>query len=165
MTFFHKKISAYNFYFQQFSFSLSYSRYKLVPFYRQKQKLGLFLNFKCLIQTLNYLCFLSLFYAVVKVLTSLERPAIYNVFFLNLSIELEQHYQLLISFNFVAYVDSIVYLLIQKFSGGGKRTRTADILLAKQALYQLSYTPKHFINESGPSWTRTRDLTLIRGAL
>ena len=24
---------------------------------------------------------------------------------------------------------------------GGKRTRTADILLAKQALYQLSYTP------------------------
>ena len=25
--------------------------------------------------------------------------------------------------------------------GGGKRTRTADILLAKQALYQLSYTP------------------------
>ena len=26
-------------------------------------------------------------------------------------------------------------------NGGGKRTRTADILLAKQALYQLSYTP------------------------
>jgi hypothetical protein len=26
-------------------------------------------------------------------------------------------------------------------AGGGKRTRTADILLAKQALYQLSYTP------------------------
>jgi hypothetical protein len=25
--------------------------------------------------------------------------------------------------------------------GGGKRTRTADVLLAKQALYQLSYTP------------------------
>ena len=24
---------------------------------------------------------------------------------------------------------------------GGKRTRTADILLAKQALYQLSYNP------------------------
>jgi hypothetical protein len=29
-------------------------------------------------------------------------------------------------------------------SGGGKRTRTADILLAKQALYQLSYTPNFF---------------------
>ena len=26
---------------------------------------------------------------------------------------------------------------------GGKRTRTADILLAKQALYQLSYTPNY----------------------
>lgn len=29
-----------------------------------------------------------------------------------------------------------------EFVSGGKRTRTADILLAKQALYQLSYTPK-----------------------
>ena len=27
------------------------------------------------------------------------------------------------------------------FWGGGKRTRTADICLAKAALYQLSYTP------------------------
>jgi hypothetical protein len=27
---------------------------------------------------------------------------------------------------------------------GDKRTRTADILLAKQALYQLSYTPSFF---------------------
>ncbi len=26
-------------------------------------------------------------------------------------------------------------------AGGGKRTRTADFLRAKQALYQLSYTP------------------------
>ena len=45
---------------------------------------------------------------------------------------------------------------------GGKRTRTADILLAKQALYQLSYTPNIEI------WAildLTRDLTLIRGAL
>jgi hypothetical protein len=32
---------------------------------------------------------------------------------------------------------------IYEKSGGGKRTRTADILLAKQALYQLSYTPIH----------------------
>ena len=28
-----------------------------------------------------------------------------------------------------------------KDSGGGKRTRTADICRAKAALYQLSYTP------------------------
>ena len=27
------------------------------------------------------------------------------------------------------------------FSGGGKRDRTADLLHAMQALYQLSYTP------------------------
>ena len=45
---------------------------------------------------------------------------------------------------------------------GGKRTRTADILLAKQALYQLSYTPNIDI------WAildLNQDLTLIRGAL
>ena len=30
---------------------------------------------------------------------------------------------------------------LQEVISGGKRTRTADILLAKQALYQLSYTP------------------------
>ena len=28
-----------------------------------------------------------------------------------------------------------------RFSGGGKRSRTADLLHAMQALYQLSYTP------------------------
>ena len=28
-------------------------------------------------------------------------------------------------------------------NGGGDRNRTRDILLAKQALYQLSYTPTH----------------------
>ena len=31
------------------------------------------------------------------------------------------------------------------FDGGGKRIWTADILLAKQALYQLSYTPSIFL--------------------
>ena len=30
---------------------------------------------------------------------------------------------------------------LETFFGGGKRTRTADICLAKAALYQLSYTP------------------------
>ena len=45
--------------------------------------------------------------------------------------------------------------------GGGERDRTDDLLLAKQALSQLSYTP----NGGGPNWSRTNDLTLIRGAL
>jgi hypothetical protein len=47
-----------------------------------------------------------------------------------------------------------ISVLMLSSSGGGKRTRTADILLAKQALYQLSYTP-NFISFliSGPSWT------------
>ena len=70
---------------------------------------------------------------------------------------------------------------------GDVEIRTPDILLAKQALYQLSYTPLWIKLEpgsvtevllfpllpapcppslqGGPSWTRTRDLTLIRGAL
>ena len=29
--------------------------------------------------------------------------------------------------------------------GGGSRIRTGDILLAKQTLYQLSYTPEGFV--------------------
>lgn len=35
------------------------------------------------------------------------------------------------------------------YSGGGKRDRTADLLHAMQALYQLSYTPE--------IWWRIRD--------
>jgi hypothetical protein len=31
--------------------------------------------------------------------------------------------------------------LLSKVSGGGKQNRTADLLHAMQALYQLSYTP------------------------
>ena len=31
--------------------------------------------------------------------------------------------------------------------GGGKRDRTADLLHAMQALYQLSYTPKVVANQ------------------
>ena len=41
--------------------------------------------------------------------------------------------------------------------GGGKRDRTADLLHAMQALYQLSYTPK-FGGESG---TRTPDTRIM----
>jgi|LUMM01.1.fsa_nt_gb hypothetical protein len=54
----------------------------------------------------------------------------------------------------------------QDESPGGDRDRTDDLLLAKQALSQLSYTPLLFRASSyGPSWIRTSDLTLIRGAL
>ena len=36
---------------------------------------------------------------------------------------------------------SFLQIMEEVVISGGKRTRTADILLAKQALYQLSYTP------------------------
>ncbi len=68
--------------------------------------------------------------------------------------------------------------------GGARRSRTDDILLAKQALYQLSYgpVPVGTVRGSGelvgaevagfspakagrPGQTRTADLTLIRRAL
>ena len=50
----------------------------------------------------------------------------------------------------------------QRTSGGDERNRTADPLLARQVLSQLSYTPMII---GGPGWTRTIDLTLIRRAL
>ena len=66
-------------------------------------------------------------------------------------------------------------------NGGGNRTRTGDPLLAKQVLYQLSYTPASGVPSSakasfafllspkkesgGPKWTRTTDLTIISRAL
>ena len=60
--------------------------------------------------------------------------------------------------------------------GGAGRSRTDDILLAKQALYQLSYGPVQGlarravgdcnIHKCGrPGQTRTADLTLIRRTL
>ena len=60
--------------------------------------------------------------------------------------------------------------------GGGSRIRTGGILLAKQALYQLSYTPDvswplafglqtPAANLGGPDKSRTCDLVLIRDAL
>ena len=53
-----------------------------------------------------------------------------------------------------------------KRCGGGDRTRTCDILLAKQELYQLSYAPMFRLRgRGGPMWTRTTDLTLIRRTL
>ena len=38
-----------------------------------------------------------------------------------------------------------VHLLRPGSAGGGSRIRTGDILLAKQTLYQLSYTPEFFV--------------------
>ena len=51
--------------------------------------------------------------------------------------------------------------------GGGERDRTDDLLRARQALSQLSYTPQIILGRlpGGPRWTRTTDLTLIRRAL
>ncbi len=69
--------------------------------------------------------------------------------------------------------------------GGDERTRTAGLLLARQALSHLSYIPKEglihcganppcvFLRPrmtvlapiGGPSWDRTKDLTLIKRAL
>ena len=47
-------------------------------------------------------------------------------------------------------------------NGGANRDRTDDLLRARQALSQLSYGPQ---KSGGSGWTRTTDLTLIRGAL
>ena len=54
--------------------------------------------------------------------------------------------------------------------GGAKEIRTPDPLLARQVLSQLSYGPMYIWHGAkngfgGPWWTRTTDLTLIRGAL
>ena len=46
-------------------------------------------------------------------------------------------------------------------SGGGERDRTDDLLLAKQALSQLSYTPVY----GGSGWIRTIDPRLIKTVL
>ena len=47
-------------------------------------------------------------------------------------------------------------------AGGASRDRTGDLLLAKQALSQLSYGPNM---DGGSGRSCTPDLTLIRGAL
>ena len=53
-------------------------------------------------------------------------------------------------------------------SCGADRDRTCDLLNANQALSQLSYSPINWMDDSrssGPAWTRTTDLILIRDAL
>ena len=54
--------------------------------------------------------------------------------------------------------------MLEIHAGGGSRIRTDDILLAKQTLYQLSYTPTE-VFFGGSRWNRTIDLVLIRDAL
>jgi hypothetical protein len=49
-------------------------------------------------------------------------------------------------------------------AGGDGQARTADPLLAKQVLSQLSYIPEG-PGGGGPFWIRTRDLTVISRAL
>ena len=66
------------------------------------------------------------------------------------------------------YILEVFVLSRLSLSGGGdERDRTDGLLLAKQALSQLSYTPEgfHKLIASGLKWTRTTDLTLIRRAL
>jgi hypothetical protein len=41
---------------------------------------------------------------------------------------------------------------MQCFSGGGERVRTDDLLRARQALSQLSYTPEKAALNGGPGW-------------
>ena len=50
-------------------------------------------------------------------------------------------------------------------AGGGERDRTDDLLLAKQALSQLSYTPDYLPVDGGSGWIRTIDPRLIKTVL
>ena len=55
-----------------------------------------------------------------------------------------------------------------KDNGGGDRTRTRYLLLAKQPLSQLSYTPKmkqDIGRDGGSGWSRTNDPRLIKTVL
>ena len=62
-----------------------------------------------------------------------------------------------------------LHLILIRF-GGDSRDRTGDLLLARQALSQLSYIPisyLHLLLEKcgGPEWARTTDLTIISRTL
>ena len=54
------------------------------------------------------------------------------------------------------------FSILSLMSGGGERDRTDDLLLAKQALSQLSYTPD---KTGGSGWIRTIDPRLIKTVL
>ena len=84
-----------------------------------------------------------------------------------------QHSQTLLFSHTSLSTSAIIEPKQAKKIGGARRDRTDDILLAKQALSQLSYGPifcfdRPFLPTTGsgwPGWTRTTDLTLIRRAL
>ena len=54
--------------------------------------------------------------------------------------------------------------LVPAFAGGANRDRTGDLLLAKQALSQLSYGPR-VLDSGGSGWIRTIDPRLIKTVL
>ena len=64
-------------------------------------------------------------------------------------------------------------IAMEQVGGGAGRDRTDDLMLAKHALYQLSYGPDGELAGrpgvttkcGGPRQTRTADLTLIRRVL
>jgi hypothetical protein len=60
---------------------------------------------------------------------------------------------------------NLTKFLKNKKSGGAKRDRTADPLLAKQVLSQLSYSPETFSWAGGSGWARTNDPRLIKTVL
>jgi hypothetical protein len=75
-----------------------------------------------------------------------------------------------------SFVSAIAWTL--RDDGGARRDRTDDLMLAKHALYQLSYGPLGSVSSDprpsargvtqecgGPRQTRTADLTLIRRVL
>ena len=66
----------------------------------------------------------------VYILTSLQFQTAHN-----------HHKMMNDSFSFLTLIISVIYSDVNLF-GGGERDRTDDLLLAKQALSQLSYTPK-----------------------
>ena len=64
------------------------------------------------------------------------------------------------------FVNRHQFPIFKKQYGGADRDRTCDLLNANQMLSQLSYSPyKYGSRSSGPAWTRTTDLILIRDAL
>ena len=54
----------------------------------------------------------------------------------------------------VPFVPAVTVPLHCDFDGGDERTRTADPLLAKQVLYQLSYVP-HVPPRMRETWQKT----------
>ena len=70
----------------------------------------------------------------------------------------------------VAFCKATLVLKPTKKPCGGDRTRTRYLLLAKQPLSQLSYTPKiptrkTLEDNGGSGWSRTNDPRLIKTVL